>query len=186
MNAEGNIMSPNDKRLSIDLVSDEGERRAAALTEIMELVQNNGGDPSYIPPLLVVLEDASYVHRQMASWCLGKLAQTGMGDVSELGPLTTSLHDADEEVRENAAWALGELAGQHIGALAELEPLTDLLRDDVATIRGMAAWALGRLAERMGLVNMRSIITLESLVSDKSLYVSKGAEFALQRLREKI
>jgi hypothetical protein len=50
----------------------------------------------------------------------------------------------------------------------------------------MAAWELGRLAQRMGLVDMRSIAPMESLVSDRSFYVSKGAEYALQRMKEKI
>ena len=44
----------------------------------------------------------------------------------------------------------------------------------------------GRLAQRMGLIDERSIAPLELLASDKSLYVSKGAEFALQRLKEKL
>jgi HEAT repeat protein len=179
-------MSPNVKRLSFDLISNDEERRAAALMEIVELTQNEGGHLDLIPPLLVVLDDGSTEFRKMASWCLGKLAQTGIGDVTELELLIASLIDDDAEVRENAAWALGELAGQHIGTKDELEPLTDLLRDETPTTRGMAAWALGRLAQRMGLIDARSIVPLEFLVSDKSLYVRKGAEFALQRLREKL
>ena len=157
-----------------------------ALREIMDLVQNDEGDLLLIPPLLAVLDDGTAESRQMASWSLGKIAQMGMGDESELDPLVGSLLDDDEGVRENAAWALGELAGQRIGSRAELEPLTGALRDANGTTRCMGAWALGRLAQRMGLVDERSLIPLESLASDKSLYVRKGAEYALQRLREKL
>jgi HEAT repeat protein len=186
MDADKCYMSPNLKRLSLDLVSGDEDRKTAALREIMDLVQNNPGDPSFFPPLLVVLDDSKTEFRQMSSWSLGKMAQSGVGDESELEPLAASLLDTDEEVRENAAWALGELAGLHIGAKQELGPLTDLLLDDTATIRGMAAWAIGRLAQRMGLIDERSIAPLELLIADKSLYVSKGAEYALQRLKEKL
>jgi HEAT repeat protein len=119
----------------------------------------------------------------MASWSLGKLAQSGIGDGCELDQLIVSLSDEDDMVRENAAWALGELSGQHIGAREELEPLIVLLDDDVATVRSLAAWALGRLAQRMKLFDGSSIAPLERLVSDQSPYVSKGAEYALQRLK---
>ena len=179
-------MSPNVNRLSSNLISDDEKRRIAALRELMDLAQNDDGDLLFIPPLLVVLDDGSAECRQMASWSLGKMAQMDMGDESELDPLVASLLDDDDEVRENAAWALGELAGQHIGSQAELEPLIGLLHDVNGTTRGMAAWALGRLAQRMGLFDERSLIPLESLACDKSLYVSKGAEYALQRLREKL
>jgi HEAT repeat protein len=177
-------MCPIVNQLNSDLLSEE--RRQTALKELMDRAQNNMGDPSSIPPLLVVLEDGSLVCRQMASWTLGKLAQVGNGDQSELDPLIASLQDDDGEIRENSAWALGELAGQHIGRIEEIMPLTTLLRDDAATIRGMSAWALGRLAQRMNLTDRRSVEPLEGLLSDKSLYVSKGAEYALQRLKENL
>jgi HEAT repeat protein len=179
-------MSPSINRLNSEIISDDEERRFEALKEIAELAQNNSGELSSIPPLLVVLEEGSDACRESASWTLGKLAQSGLGDVSELVTLIASLKDGYGEVRENSAWALGELAGQRIGAREELEPLTALLKDDAATVRVMATWALGRLAQRMGLVDMRSIAPIESLVSDKSYYVSKGAEYALQRIKEKI
>jgi HEAT repeat protein len=179
-------MSPSINRLNSDILLDDEEKRAGALKDLAELAQNNAGELSSIPPLLVVLEEGSDACREMASWTLGKLAQSGVGDLSELDPLIEALHDPDGEVRENSAWALGELAGQRIGAREELEPITALLKEDAATTRGMAAWALGRLAQRMSLVDMRSIAPIESLVSDKSKYVSKGAEYALQRMKEKI
>jgi HEAT repeat protein len=179
-------MTTNLRRLGLDLISGVEGRRDAALREIMELAQNDTGDLSLIPPLLVALDDGTTECRRMSSWSLGKLAQSGLGDETELEPLIASLSDGDGEVRENAAWALGELAGQRIGTREELLPLTDLLRDGTATIRGMAAWALGRLAQHTGLVDERSVVPLESLLSDRSLYVGKGAEFALQRLKEKI
>lgn len=179
-------MSLPINRLNSDIISHDEERRTGALREIAELVQKDAGELSSIPPLMVVLDEGSDACRKLASWVLGKLAQSGVGDVSELEPLITALLDDDAEVRENGAWALGELAGQRIGAREELEPLTALLRDDAATIKCMAAWALGRLAQRMGLVDMRSIAPMESLASDKSFYVRKGAEYALQRMKEKI
>ena len=179
-------MSPSINRLNSDVLSYDEDRRTGALREIMELAQNNAGELSSVPPLMIVLEDGSEACRQMASWSLGKLAQSGVGDMSELEPLVSALSDEDGEVRENGVWALGELAGHDVGGKEELEPLTVLLRDDVATVRGMAAWALGRLAQRMNLVDERSIALLEMLVSDKSLYVSKGAEYALRRLKEKL
>jgi HEAT repeat protein len=179
-------MSTNLRRLSLELISQEEGRRTAALREIMDLAQNNAGDLSLLPPLLVVLDGGTAECRQMSSWSLGKMAQSGLGDETELESLIASLSDGDGEVRENAAWALGELAGQRIGTGEELVPLTGLLQDGTATVRGMAAWALGRLAQRIGLVDERSIAPLESLLCDKSLYVSKGSEFALQRLREKL
>ena len=49
---------------------------------------------------------------------------------------------------------------------------------------GMATWALGRLAERLGLCDRSSIILLQELAKDPSAYVSKGAEWALQRIYE--
>ena len=161
-------MCPNVSRLNSDLISNDEEKKIAALREIMDLAQNNAGDPSFVPPLLVIMDEGSAACKQMASWSLGKLAQTGTGDDSELEPLVESLLDDDEEVRENSAWALGELAGQHVGTKNELEPLTALLDDKTATIRGMAAWALGRLAQRMGLVDVKTIVPLEKLVSDRA------------------
>jgi HEAT repeat protein len=179
-------MSPLIKRLNSDILSDDEGRRTTALREIMELAYDNAGELSSLPPLLVVLEGGSDECRQMASWSLGKLAQSGIGDMSELEYLVTALSDEDAEVRENGAWALGELAGDQIGAGEELPVLTALLTDETATVRGMAAWALGRLAQRMGLVDEGSIAPLETLVADKSLYVSKGAEYALRRLKERV
>ncbi|MGD0816992.1 MAG: HEAT repeat domain-containing protein [Methanomassiliicoccales archaeon] len=179
-------MRQNIKRLNSDLTSTDMEKRTAALEEVMDLAQNNAGDLSYIPALLVVLDLGSEVARQMASWSLGKLAQAGIGDKVELYQLIASLSDNESEVRENAAWALGELAGQHIGTREELAPLILLLGDKAATIRCMTAWALGRLAQRMNLIDERSIIQLERLVSDESIYIRKGAEYALQRLRERL
>lgn len=179
-------MCPNVNRLNSTLISTDEEKRTAALRDIMDLAQDNAGDPTCIPPLLVVLDNGSVACRQMASWSLGKLAQSGIGDESALEQLIASLSDEDDMVRENAAWALGELTGQHIGVREELEPLTVLLYHEAATIRSIAAWALGRLAQRMKLFDGRSVAPLEKLVSDRSLYVSKGAEFALQRLKEKL
>jgi HEAT repeat protein len=108
-----------------------------------------------------------------------------VGNASELYQLVISLSDPDEEVRENAAWALGELAGHQVGSREELGPLIALLGDGTSTVRGMAAWALGRLAQRMGLADERALEPLERLSTEKSLYVSKGAEFALQRVKER-
>jgi HEAT repeat protein len=179
-------MPPSINRLNSDLLSKDKDRVTEALRELAEMAQNDAGELASVHPLLVVLEEGSDVHREMASWTLGKLAQSGLGDAAELEPLITALQDPEEGVRENGAWALGELAGQRIGAKEELGPLTVLLRDDAATIRCLAAWALGRLAQRMGLVDMRSIAPIESLFSDRSFYVVKGAEYALQRMREKI
>ncbi len=178
-------MSPSLNRLNIEILSRDEGKRTEAMRAMAELAQKDAGELSSVPPLLVVLEEGSEASRETASWILGKLAQSGVGDLAELEPLITALRDEDPEVRENSAWTLGELTGQRIGAIEALEPLTALLGDDVATIRCMAAWALGRLAQRMGLVDIRSITAMESLISDKSYYASKGAEYALQRMKER-
>ena len=89
---------------------------------------------------------------------------------------------AAPQLRENAAWALGELAGMNVGGKESLPLLIDLLGDGETQTRGMAAWALGRLAERMGLVDEASVERLRSLRADHSQYVSKTADWTLERI----
>ena len=166
-----------------ELRSGEKVRTVQALASLNEMLRSRGADASSLQPLTVLLHDDDVDIRGPATWSVGKLAQNKVAGDFPLGELIALLSDRDAEVRENAAWALGELAGTRVGKEEAIEGLNVLMNDDSPHVRGMAIWALGRMAERMQLARRSSVPRLEALLKDKSLYVSKGAEWTLERIR---
>ena len=168
--------------LNKELTSGQKDRIKAALSELNLILRATKADASSIEPLNILLEDEDLEIKRAASWSIAKLAQNKAIFSAPLQKLILLLHDPDEEVRENAAWALGELAGVGVGSIEAIEPLNLLLEDVNVQVRGMASWALGRLAERMQLARPSSKTRLEKLLLDKSLFVSKGAAYSLERV----
>jgi HEAT repeat protein len=169
--------------LRIAIASAESAEVLTALLGLGEHLRLKEGDASLLKELVPRLRDEDADIRRAASWDIGKLAQNRAIEAMDIRPLLAALKDDDAEVRENASWALGELAGKGVGGRESLPLLVRLLKDEETQTRGMAAWALGRLAERMELAEKASIAELESLRADKSQYVSKTADWALERIR---
>jgi HEAT repeat protein len=173
----GGELDEEVERLRTELGDPEPSVRANALNRTIAV-------PSLSEPLLPLVGDADVEVRRKATWALGRLALGKKGAGGSLEALIRALDDVDEEVRENSAWALGELAGVGIGTSDAIPQLNLLLSDDSRQVMGMATWALGRLAERLGLCDLSSIVPLQGLAKDPSVYISKGADWALQRIYE--
>jgi HEAT repeat protein len=174
---QGRVEALRPALLSVDKVEVLG-----ALSELGELLRQKEADSTLLPWLLPLLIKEDEEIRRAASWNVGKMAQNRSIAHMDIGPLLAAMKDVDAEVRENAAWALGELAGMNVGGMESLPLLIDLLGDEETQTRGMAAWALGRLAERMGLADETSVGRLQSLRTDRSQYVSKTADWTLERI----
>ena len=177
-------MDEEVERLRTELGDPEPTVRAIALDKTIAVLRERRLDPSLSEPLLPLVSDADVEVRRKATWALGRLALGKKGAGSSLEALILALDDKDEEVRENSAWALGELAGVGIGTSDAIPKLNLLLSDDSRQVMGMATWALGRLAERLGSCDRSSIAPLQGLAKDPSAYISKGADWALQRIYE--
>jgi HEAT repeat protein len=177
-------MDEEVERLKTELGDPDPIVRANALDRTIAVLREKRLDPSFCDPLLPLVNDADVEVRRKATWALGRLALGKKGAGSSLDALLGALDDEDEEVRENSAWALGELAAEGIGAVEALPKLNRLLGDESRQVVGMATWALGRLAERLGLCDRSSIVPLQVLAKDPSAYLSKGADWALQRIYE--
>ena len=176
------MTSEKQDSLNAELVSGDKDRICAALSTLNDILRAMDADMSSVQPLTVLLGDEELEIRKAATWSIAKLAQNKVIHAAPLERLIPLLADPDEEVRENVAWALGELAGVGVGTIETVEPLNRSLEDSNVQVRGMAAWALGRLAERMQLARSSSISSLEKLLLDKSLFVSKGAAYSLERV----
>lgn len=154
----------------------------AALEDSRELLMAGWADRRLLQALLPLTEAKDAQVRRDASWCIGKLALMKIGDPRSVERLVYLTADPDPEVRANAAWALGELAGQNVGDATSIEALNILLTDPDNEVRGMAAWALGRMAEKMRITSPSSVPLLEALRMERSEYLRKGAEWALERV----
>ena len=168
--------------INAELASGKNDRIKTALSILNKILREMEADDSSVQPLAVLLDSEDLEIRRGASWSIAKLAQNKAIHSGPLDKIIMLLEDPDEEVRENAAWALGELAGVGVGTEEAIEPLNRSLGESEAQIRGMAAWALGRLAERMHIAQTSSVAKLNNLLSDKSLFVSKGAAYSLDRV----
>jgi HEAT repeat protein len=168
--------------INTELGSGNNDRITEALSALNLILRAMEADESSVQPLTVLLENEDLEIRRSASWSIAKLAQNKAVHSCPLDKIILLLQDPDEEIRENMAWSLGELAGVGVGSTESIEPLNRSLEDVDVQVRGMAAWALGRLAERMLLARPSSIVKLEKLLLDKSLFVSKGAAYSLERV----
>jgi HEAT repeat protein len=176
------MTSENQNNINAELASGEKEQVKAALSALNEMLRAMAADSSSIGPLSCLLDEEDLEIRRAASWSIAKLAQNKAIRSAPLDKLIILLADPDEEVRENAAWSIGELAGVGVGSMGAIEGLNTALEDSNVQVRGMVAWALGRLAEKMNIALPSSITKLQKLLSDKSLFVRKGAEFSLERV----
>lgn len=158
------------------------EECRAALEETRELLMAGLADRRLLQFLLSLTSAEDDQVRRDASWCLGKLALMKIGDPRSVNILMALTTDIDPEVRSNAAWTLGELAGQNIGDTVSIEALNILLTDPDKETRGMAAWALGRMADKMRVTSPSSVPLLKVMLQEKSEYLRKGAEWALERI----
>ena len=180
------MTTEKQKSINSELVSGEKEHAKDALSTLNEMLRAMEADDSSVLPLSHLLDDDDLEIRKAATWSIAKLAQNKAIRSAPLDKLILLLADLDEEVRENAAWSIGELAGVGVGSIEATEPLNGLLEDPNVQVRGMAAWALGRLSEKMDIALPSSIPKLQKLLSDKSLFVRKGAEFSLERVNKTV
>lgn len=158
------------------------EECRAALEETRELLMDGLADRRLLLFLIPLTSAQDDQVRRDASWCIGKLALMKIGDPRSVEALLSLTTDLDPEVRSNAAWALGELAGQNIGDTISIEALNILLTDPDKETKGMAAWALGRMADKMRVTSPSSVPLLKVMLLEKSEYLRKGAEWALERI----
>jgi len=153
-----------------------------AMDRLESALRHKSEDASSLRPLARLLHHENAEVRKKAIWLVGKLAQNKVQGEYPVSSVLGLMEDEDEESRENAAWAVGEMAALKIGSEQEAEKLNSLLKDEFSQVRGMAAWALGRLAERDSVALRSSESLLRQLLQDKSVYVSKSASWALERL----
>jgi HEAT repeat protein len=178
-------MDEEIRQLGSALTDPDPTIRGQALDRVIAVLREKRLDQALSEPLLPLVVDEDVEVRRKATWAIGRLALGKQGADRSLAALVKALGDEDVEVRENATWALGELAGVGIGTETSLPPLNGLLKDENRQVVGMAAWALGRLAERADLCDRSSVGALRELKGDTSTYVSKGADWALQRIFER-
>lgn len=170
------------EHLKTELHSDDIERRSTAFERLHQLLKDRaifGLPPSEISD---AFQSADVETRRQASWAIGKMGQNKIPGDYPLDLVERLTLDTDAEVRENAAWAIGEIAGVQLGREQSIQFLDRLLVDESFEIRGMAAWSIGRLAEKLFLGNMSSLSHLIKMRDDKSEFVRKSANFALERL----
>ena len=117
--------------------------------------------------------------REKVSWCVAKMGQNKIPDTRILDILVSMKDDDNDQVRENVAWGIGEVAGAGIGDERSLSVINGLMRDSDNGVRAMAAWAAGRLRIKLSIENDEMLVLLNSLLSDRSNFVQKSAEFAL-------
>jgi len=169
--------------LKAGLRSEDDDVVMSALGTLDTLLRKSEAGADYIPLLCGLLSRRDDV-RTKALWCIGKLGQNKLGDSESLRIVASMTMDSESENRENAAWALGELAGADVGNRESLDSLTHLLDDEDLHVRGMAAWSVGRYADKMSIVNEKSIEPLQKMTAESSPYLKKSAEFALERVRD--
>lgn len=129
--------------------------------------------------LLQISFSGDDAERELASWCLAKMAQNKCQDMRVLSILM-SMAGISPAVNENVAWGLGELAGVGIGDDSSFAIVKGLMRSDQDSLRATAAWAAGRYRHRMGVSDAESDGLLESMAADPSPLVSMAAGFALR------
>ena len=118
--------------------------------------------------------------KERVSWCVAKMAQNKVQDLRMAG-IVSSLSDSnDPEVMENVAWGIGEMAGVGIGDEHLNEVILRYMSDRNASVRGMAVWAAGRLKKKMGVKDDRLDRMIQSLADDRSEYVRRSVQYALE------
>ena len=117
--------------------------------------------------------------RDRTSWCVAKMGQNKVPDMRILDILVSMKDDENSQVRENVAWGIGEVAGAKIGDGRSMSTVNLLMKDTDNGVRAMAAWAAGRIRSRLKMENDEMLALLNSLLDDRSNFVLKSAEFAL-------
>jgi HEAT repeat protein len=140
----------------------------SASAALIRWIQDDHGDPAFVPRLRGALRDSDGCVRRVAASFLARVehpsadaalldalddasadtrsvAALGLGlreGPGSVGPLVRRLRDESPAVRRAAAWALGSQENNG----AALQPLIDALeRDADPRVRQAAAWALGNI-----------------------------------------
>lgn len=178
------ILDESIEEINNNLASKDRPTVLAALVSLSGFVSEGKANISSLGALDALMEGEDLEIRKEALLLVGKHALKKIGHPESVQCLNDMLRDPDPDIRENAAWALGELAGIDVGELCTPYYLNYTLKDEVAEVRAMSAWAEGRYAEKMGVGRNDTYRLLTELLQDDSLQVRKGAEWALQRLKE--
>lgn len=117
--------------------------------------------------------------KEKVSWCTAKMAQNKVQDMRLVDIMISLTGNIDPQVRENIAWGIGEIAGAGIGDDRCVNIVTELMSDPEDNVRAMAAWAAGRLIKKLDIRDETMIEKVRSLLDDRSPFVMKAAQYAL-------